>query len=335
MRRPRGFGPVRPVLPAVAAVLLLASAATACGTERADTTGGVGAASAAPRTLVTDPPVDGVRITSVTIPTASPTRDSTSAPTPSRSLGLVHADSLPMGSGDPAGPGDSGISAVYEITNDGSESLTYTVLFTFTTSGGEVMSSKRETVRAVGAGRTVRGTVELGVLAPGASPVTTAKVAEVTKVPTAEAPADADVCPSSGIRLTADEGDAAMGLRVVGLHLENCGKKDYSLDGYPQLSLLDEDRRPVEGVQILQGGDSISTGTGYDDPPSPLTLKPGETAVSGLIWRNTTEAGLDAVTVPYVRVRAKSGAAPVIVTPHLDLGTTGKLGVGAWKRADR
>ncbi|MGW0941092.1 DUF4232 domain-containing protein [Streptomyces sp. NPDC002623] len=326
MRRPRGFGPVRPALPAVAAVLLLASAATACGTERADTTGGVGAASAAPRTLVTDPPVDGVRITSVSIPTASPARDATSTPAPSRSLGFVHADPLPT---------DSGISAVYEITNDGSESLTYTVLFTFTTSGGEVMSSKRETVRAVGAGRTVRGTVEPGVLAPGASPVTTAKVAEVTKVPAAEAPADADVCPSSGIRLTADEGDAAMGLRVVGLHLENCGKKNYSLDGYPQLSLLDEDRRPVKGVQILQGGDSISTGTGYDDPPSPLTLKPGETAVSGLIWRNTTEAGLDAVTVPYVRVRAKSGAAPVVVTPHLDLGTTGKLGVGAWKRADR
>ncbi|MGW2050874.1 DUF4232 domain-containing protein [Streptomyces sp. NPDC001858] len=312
-------------------MLLLASVATACGTERADTTGGVGAAStestasAARRTLVTDPPVDGVRITSITIPTASPTP----ASTPSRSPGLVHADRLPTGSGD------SGISAVYEITNDGSESLTYTVLFTFTTGSGEVMSSERETVRAVGPGRTVRGTVELGGLAPGASPVTTAKVAEVTKVPAAEAPADADVCPSSGIRLTADDGDAAMGLRVVGLHLENCGKTNYSLDGYPQLSLLDEDQRPVDGVQILHGGDSISTGTGYDDPPSPLTLKPGETAVSGLIWRNTTEAGLDTVTVPYVRVRAKSGAAPVIVTPHLDLGTTGKLGVGAWKRADQ
>ncbi|MEV1063028.1 DUF4232 domain-containing protein [Streptomyces sp. NPDC050263] len=319
MRRPRGsglvgpVGPVGPVLPAVAAVLLLASAATACGTERAGTTGGVGAASAAPTTLVTDPPVDGVRITSVTIP----------------------ADRLPVGSDDSAGREDSGVSAVYEITNDGSESLTYTVLFTFTTSNGEVMSSKRETVRAVGPGRTVRGTVEPGVLAPGASPVTTAKVAEVTKVPATEAPAAPDVCPSSGIRVTADEGDAAMGLRVVGLHLENCGKKDYSLDGYPQLTLLDDDHQPVDGVQILHGGDSISTGTGYDDPPSPLTLKPGETAVSGLIWRNTTEAGLDAVTVPYVRVRAKTGAAPVIVTPHLDLGTTGKLGVGAWKRADR
>jgi hypothetical protein len=302
-----------PLLPALAAVLLL----SACGSERADAPGtGPGAASPAPRTQVTDPPVDGVRITAVTIPAASPT------PTPSD--WDVHADRL---------PGDSGISAAYEVTNDGTEALTYTVLFDFTTSGGEVMDNKRETVRAVGPGRTVRGTVDLGVLAPGASPVTAVRIAEVTKVPADEAPPGADVCPASGIRLTADDGDAAMGLRVVGLRLENCGTKDYTLDGYPQLSLLGQDHRPVDGVKILQGGDSIATGTGFDDPPRPLTLKHGETAVSGLIWRNTTEAGSAAVTVPYVRVRAKAGAAPVMVTPHLDLGTTGRLGVGAWKRA--
>ncbi|MEU1185329.1 DUF4232 domain-containing protein [Streptomyces sp. NPDC005820] len=312
-RRPR---PAR-LLPAVAAVLLLAAA---CGTERAgdDIGGGVGAASRAPRTPVTDPPVDGVRITAVTIPSATPT--------PSASDWSVHADSL---------PGDSGIFAAYEVTNDGPEALTYSVLFDFTTSAGEVMSNQWVTVREVGAGKTVRGTVEPGVLTPGASPVTTVKVAEVTKVPAAEAPAAAGVCPASGIRVTADDGDAAMGLRVVGLRLENCGTKDYSLDGYPQLTLLDEDRAPVEGVRILHGGAGIASGTGLDDPPRALTLKPGESAVSGLAWRNTTEAGPDPVTVPYVRIRAQSGAAPVTITPHLDLGTTGKLGVGAWQRAER
>ncbi|MFJ8106515.1 DUF4232 domain-containing protein [Streptomyces sp. NPDC096132] len=311
MRRAR-----RPLLlPLVAAVLLLA---TACGAERADTTGGVGAASPAPRTRVTDPPVDGVRITSVTIPSASPT------PTVTESPWLVHADRLPT----------SGISAAYEVTNDGTEALTYTVVLAFTTSDGQVMGNQRETVRDVGPGRTVRGSVELDVLAPGASRVTAVKVAQVTKVPADEAPAEAGACPSSGIRVTADRGDAAMGLRVVGLHLENCGKKDYTLDGYPELSLLDADLEPVDGVRILRGGDGIATGTGLDDPPRPLTLKPGETAVSGLAWRNTTEAGLEAVTVPHVRVRAKAGAAPVTITPRLDLGTTGKLGVGAWQRAE-
>ncbi|KUN89208.1 DUF4232 domain-containing protein [Streptomyces griseoruber] len=323
MRPPRRPRPVR-LLPAVAAVLLLA---TACGTERAggDLGGdGVGAASRAPRTPVTAPPVDGVRVTAVTIPSAPSAPSST--PTPSASDRIVHADR-------PAD--DSGVSAAYEVTNDGTEALTYSVLFDFTTSAGEVMSNQWVTVRDVGAGKTVRGTVEPGALAPGASPVTTVKVAEVRKVPAAEAPAQAGVCPSSGIRVTADDGDAAMGLRVVGLRLENCGTRDYTLDGYPRLTLLDEDREPVEGVRILHGGDSITTGTGLDDPPRAFTLEPGESAVSGLVWRNTTEAGRDPVNVPYVRIRAQSGAAPVTITPRLDLGTTGRLGVGAWKPAER
>ncbi|MER5428927.1 DUF4232 domain-containing protein [Streptomyces sp. NPDC002588] len=296
MRRPRG---TRPALTAAAVLLLCA---TACGTERAGPAGGAGAASPAPRTQVTDPPVDGVRITAVTVPSAAGSR----------------------------------VSAAYEVTNDGRESYTYTVLFSFTASDGGAVGNQRETVSGVGAGRTVRGTVGMDVLVPGAPRVTAAKVIRVTKVPTAEAPAEAGVCPPSGIRLTADEGDAAMGLRVVGLHLENCGEKDYSLDGYPQLSLLDKEHRPVGGVRILRGGDSIATGTGYDDPPTAFTLKPGETAVSGLVWRNTdTDVTTEPLNVPYVRVRAKSGAAPVMVTPQLDLGTTGKLGVGAWRRAER
>ncbi|MBW8798874.1 MAG: DUF4232 domain-containing protein [Streptomyces sp.] len=307
MRRPR------PRLLAPAAVLLLA---TACGTEHTATGGGAGAAVPAPRATVTDPPVDGVRITSVTIPAASPT--------PSAAPGTVHADRL---------PGDSGISAAYQVSNDGDQAMTYTVLFDFTTDTGAVMAHKEVTVPGVGPGRSTRGTVEPGVLAPGASPVTRVKVAEVTKVPADEAPAETGACPASGVRLWADDGDAAMGLRVVGLHLENCGKRDYELDGYPRLSLLDENRRPVDGIRVLHGGAAIATGTGFDDPPGPLALKPGEAALSGLIWRNTTLAGT-AVNVPYVRVLAKPGAAPVTVTPGLDLGTTGKLGVGAWKRAD-
>ncbi|MFJ3773111.1 DUF4232 domain-containing protein [Streptomyces sp. NPDC090075] len=307
MRRPH------PRLLAPVAVLLLA---TACGTEHADPTGGAGAAVPAPRATVTDPPVDGVRITSVTLPTASPS--------PSASLGSVHADRL---------PGDSGISAAYQVANDGAEAMTYTVIFAFTTDTGAVMGDKKVTVSGVAAGGSRNGTVDLGVLAPGASPVTRVKVERVTKVLADEAPSETGACPASGLRLWADDGDAAMGLRVVGLHLENCGKRDYALDGYPRLSLLDENREPVDGIRIRHGGAAIASGTGFDDPPAPLTLKPGESARSGLVWRNTTLAGT-AVNVPYVRVVAKPGARPVTVTPELDLGTTGQLGVGAWKRAD-
>ncbi|MEV7321506.1 DUF4232 domain-containing protein [Streptomyces sp. NPDC093970] len=304
MRRPHSR------LLAPAAALLLA---TACGAEHADT----GASVPVPRATVTDPPVDGVRITSVTVPTASPT--------PSATPDGVHADRL---------PGDSGISAAYQVSNDGDRALTYTVLFDFTTDTGAVMANRKVTVRGVGPGRSTSGTVALGALAPGASPVTRVKVAEVTRVPADEAPSEAGACPSSGVRLWADDGDAAMGLRVVGLHLENCGKRDYALDGYPRLSLLDDDLGPVDGIRVLHGGAAVATGTGLDVPPAPLVLKPGETALSGLVWRNTTLAGT-AVNVPYVRVLAKPGAAPVTVTPNLDLGTTRKLGVGAWRRADR
>ncbi|MDX3530847.1 DUF4232 domain-containing protein [Streptomyces sp. ID05-39B] len=306
MRRPAPL-----LLPALAAALLL----SACGTERADTAaGGPGAGTPSPATQVNDPGIDGVRIISVTIPSPSPS--------PERSLSVT-ADRLPS---------VSGISAAYEVTNQGTEAMTYTIIVNFTNGAGEVMANKRETVPAVGAGKTVRGTVRLEGVTPGSSSVTRAAVSDVTKVPADEAPAETGDCPASGVRVFADQGDAAMGLRVVGLHLQNCGTRDYSVHGYPLLELLDDNREPVDGVEILKGSGEITTGAGPDEAPEPVTLKPGETALASLVWRNTTELGTP-VNVPYVRVRAKEGADPVVVTPGLDLGTTGKLGVRPWKRA--
>lgn len=278
---------------------VLAAAAlllTACGTQPADLgVGGPGGASARP---VDDPGKDGARITSLTL------------------------------------PGDAGISAAYEVTNGGTETLTYSVIVTFTDSAGGAMSNQTVTVRDVGPGKTVRGTVRAGVLPPGTPRVTGAKVMEVTKVPAGEAPAEDGACPASGIRVYADRGDAAMGLRVVGLHLENCGTRDYTVEGYPLLELLDSGMKPVEGVRVLKGSEEITTGAGPDEPPRRVVLRPTEAATASLVWRNTTEAGT-AVTVPYVRVRAKAGADPVTVTPGLDLGTTGRLGVRPWKKVQR
>ncbi len=87
----------------------------------------------------------------------------------------------------------------------------------------------------------------------------------------------------------------------------------------------------MDGIEILRGTEGIPMAGGDDGPPSPVTLRPGESAVSGLAWRNTTEFG-EAVNVPYVRLRAEAGSAPVMVAPHLDLGTTGELGVRAWRK---
>ncbi|WP_330290333.1 DUF4232 domain-containing protein [Streptomyces sp. NBC_00576] len=320
MRRP---APLRPALartaPFLSAVATTALLLTACGTEHAGARNtGAGAAEGPSATQVDDPGKDGVRITSLTLPTASPSPSSTHSYS-------VSADSLAT---------DSGVSAGYEVTNGSTETLTYSVVFTFMSGDGGAVTNQTSTVRDVGPGKTVRGTVRAGELPPAAPRVTQAKVLEVTKVPASEAPAAPGTCPASGIRVSADEGDAAMGLRVVGLHLDNCGTRDYTVEGYPMLELLDNELKPVDGVEILDGSGEITTGAGPDKQPRPITLTPGESATAGLVWRNTTEFGTP-VNVPYVRVRAKAGAAPVTVNPNLDLGTTGKLGVRPWEKAER
>ncbi|MGW3494788.1 DUF4232 domain-containing protein [Streptomyces sp. NPDC001020] len=308
MRRPASL------LSTLAATALLL---TACGTERAGvgSTGGARASVPPSQTQVEDPGKDGVQITSLTLPSASPS--------PTRSTS-VSADSLAT---------DSGAFAAYEVTNEGTEALTYSVVFTFMSSDGGAVANQTVAVRDVGPGKTVRGTVQVGELPSAAPRVTQAKVLRVTKVPAGEAPADPGTCPTSGIRVSADRGDAAMGLRVVGLHLDNCGTRDYTVDGYPLLELLDDDRKPVGGIKILRGSGEITTAAGPDEQPRPVTLGPGESATASLVWRNTTESGTP-VNVPYVRVRAKAGADPVTVTPDLDLGTTGKLGVKPWAKDD-
>lgn len=218
--------------------------------------------------------------------------------------------------------------AVYEVTNHTGTQMTYTVTVSFLSASGGALDNVTQTVEKVPPGATVRRTAGPGrsVAEPSG-----AKILQVRSVPSAEAASAGGPCPDSGVRVYADRGDAAMGLRVVGLHLENCGTGTYRLNGYPLLQLLDEKHRAVDGVRVLHGGDSIASGTGADGTPAPLALKPGERAVSVMTWRNTTGFG-EVVNAPYVRVRAKEGARPVMVIPELDLGTTGKLGVGPWKR---
>ncbi|MFD8372829.1 DUF4232 domain-containing protein [Streptomyces sp. NPDC059688] len=224
-------------------------------------------------------------------------------------------------------------SADFAVTNHEPSAMTYTVTLGFLSSSGGAVGTAERTVVGVGPGRTVRSAAELGAV-PGDPPaVAGVSIMKVRGVPAAEAPANGDgPCPASGVRLYADQGDAAMGLRVVGLHLENCGPGTYRLDGRPRLRILDADRKPVTGVSIVRGED-IATGTGADGTPRPLALHPGERALAVLTWRNTTQAGT-AVEAPYVRVWPAPGARPVLVTPELDLGTTGKLGVGPWKRVE-
>ncbi|MFD4997546.1 DUF4232 domain-containing protein [Streptomyces buecherae] len=306
----------RPV--AVAGLLLL----TACGTQEANSRGD---SSSQPR---------GPGPTEIASARPCPV-ESTGAPTtprPSASLrdksdGLVDGVTIiTVGDGPRA-------CAQFQVTNHEAAPFTYTIGFTAQSASGEALANTEQTVASVPPGRTVRRTVVVdglpGVPAEGGG----VKITKVRGVPADEAPASAGSCPASGVRVHADEGSAAMGLRAVSLRLENCGTRVTRLDGYPRLQLLDDDHQPLGGVRILHGGSAIATGTGADGEPQPLAVRPGERAYAVLVWRNTVDNGTaEPAHAPYVRVRAKPGAAPVMVTPELDIGTTGRVGIGPWKK---
>ncbi|WP_235483330.1 DUF4232 domain-containing protein [Streptomyces roseoverticillatus] len=221
----------------------------------------------------------------------------------------------------------------FEVTNKEKEALSYTVTFTLLSAAGAALETTKQTVPSVKPGETTQRTVDMNALLPSTQDSAQVRIAKVRSVPVGEAPSTGGACPSSGVRVYADEeGDAAMGLRALALHLENCGTQPYRLNGYPQLQVLDEGHQVVSGVETVRGSD-VAQSTGADGSPQPMALKQGERAYAVLVWRNTTGGG-DAVNAPYARVRAQSGAAPVMVIPELDLGTTGKLGVGPWKKDD-
>lgn len=229
------------------------------------------------------------------------------------------------------GAGPSPASVEFAVTNHETKPFTYTVTFEAVSASGAVSAHEKQTVSSVAPGQTARRTVRMEAVGPDAHGAKRVRIAKVRRVPSDEAPAATGPCPPSGARITADDGDDAMGLRVVGLHLKNCGTRTFHLNGHPLLELLDEGRKPVSGIRILHGSGGIATVTGFDAPPRPVDLKPGETGSARLMWRNTTGTSAP-VSAPYVRVRTEPGSQPVTVTPELDLGTTGKLGVSAWEK---
>ncbi|MFF0384899.1 DUF4232 domain-containing protein [Streptomyces sp. NPDC004286] len=222
----------------------------------------------------------------------------------------------------------SSLTMEFEVTNPAAHAMTYTIVF-----DARGYTGASRVMGPVGPGRTVRGRVAMtrdhGDLAGG----TSVSIMSVRSVPSAEAPAPGGPCPASGVRVYADQGDAAMGLRVVGLHLENCGTEPYTVEGRPELEIVDADHERVRGIRILPSAQVAQLG-GPPDVVRPVTLRPGERALSGITWRNTVQAVGGAVNAPYLRVRAKAGAAPVTLTPELDLGTTGRLGVDAWRKEE-
>jgi uncharacterized protein DUF4232 len=152
-------------------------------------------------------------------------------------------------------------------------------------------------------------------------------------------------CSPGGVAVSAVGGDAAMGLRVLTIELVNCGAAPLTVNGYPDLRLYDEDDELVEAA-VLHGSADISLLPEFDNPPVAITLRPGEKARSGLLWRNlVTDPTVDATTATRLEAAPTPGApwvaVPLVVpnevtgssTVTIDLGNTGRLGVQAWQRA--
>lgn len=148
--------------------------------------------------------------------------------------------------------------------------------------------------------------------------------------PTAPTPEAPEVCPESGVSLTAGEPDAAMGLRGLTVYAVNCGKSPRTVEGYPLTRVLDEDHNRLE-VTVHQGS-SVTTGIA-DPAPTRIALRPGERALTVLVWRNTvTDSTVVATTGAYLEMTPVKGAPPQLVPMMVDLGNTGKLDVTAWRR---
>lgn len=183
--------------------------------------------------------------------------------------------------------------------------------------------------------RTTSLTVTYAPGGPRGSEPPEAAEPELGADPTGNASPDAtDACPYSGVRMLPGIVDAAMGLRAMSVTLTNCGKKPYTVNGYPSIQALDEDGEPYGDVRVLRGTEDITTVV-PDPGAHTVTLKPGESADTVLLWRNTvTEVDVPAVNAPTLRIAPLAGRPAEILTPDggLDLGNTGRLGTTAWTR---
>lgn len=140
-------------------------------------------------------------------------------------------------------------------------------------------------------------------------------------------------CPAPGVAIAATTSDAAMGLRVQMIEMVNCGDQPFTVNGYPSLRVLDEDRKPLP-VEFLKGSSQISTVERFERQPREVTLQPGERATSGIVWKNR-HTDLNAPMLGKFLEYSPGEGRPWQPEPkpdHVDLGSTNKIGVAPWEK---
>jgi hypothetical protein len=169
--------------------------------------------------------------------------------------------------------------------------------------------------------------------------VVSACTAAPPPVPPSPTPS-ADACPT-GVEYAVGGEEAASGLRVLTLTLTNCGTEVVRLQGYPSVTVLDADREPLT-IAVGHGSFGISPVEAFDAEPQPVTVGPGESAVTGLLWRNTYgDTSAPPAVGEHLELAVATGRPAQVFTPTrsngdpvtIDLGSTGKLGLRPWTAA--
>ena len=131
-------------------------------------------------------------------------------------------------------------------------------------------------------------------------------------------------CPPSGAAITVSVVDPALGHRAVTVTLTNCGSKTLTINGYPEVAVLNEKRKPFK-LTVAHGSSYMAT----DPGPTRIRLAPGKTVLASIAWSNTVTYG-DNNKGSYFAISWRKGVAPVIWPEYVDIGTSGKITLTAW-----
>ncbi|WP_433794651.1 DUF4232 domain-containing protein [Actinoplanes sp. CA-252034] len=171
-----------------------------------------------------------------------------------------------------------------------------------------------------------------GCAAPGTVPVPeTGRSTAARPAPSASPARAPDPVPRcvDGREISVGEGDAASGLRAVGIQLRNCGTKPYQIMGYPDLGVLDEDRKPLD-LRVLHGVGEVTALPPWQVEPKRLTVAPGESVTALLVWRNLTTDAETVAVGEFVSVAETTGQPRHVLALNVDAGNTGKVAISPW-----
>ncbi|MET9275200.1 DUF4232 domain-containing protein [Kribbella sp. NPDC003557] len=156
----------------------------------------------------------------------------------------------------------------------------------------------------------------------GGPPTASPRLPTVARTPT---PLPPPACPPSGASITVGPVEPALGHRAVVLKLTNCRAAPITVNGYPEVTVLNARRRTMNVT--------ITHGTSYmarDPGPTRIRLHKGESALAAVSWSNTVEIAENKASGTYLAVARHPGDRPTIWPVDTDLGTTAKLTLTAW-----